>query len=237
MLFVMLSYATVPPEGYAGDPPYNRYCTSCHTGTLNSGPGRVYVSGLPTLYEPSTTYTLTVVVWDSTANRYGCEMVAKDTAGNVVGTFTEAGPNTNVTPGGYATHDNAPYSVDSFAFTFEYTTPDASTYSGPIIIYAVGNAADGNGNSSGDNIYSFVDTLMPSVAVSEIARNGGAILEGRDLTVEARGEAVSVRLYGINGRVAFTFTGIIFGRRTFRLPEGGVVVVRIGKRIKVFKVL
>jgi len=119
----------------------------------------VTVRGIPSSYDPATTYTLSLVVYDTTAARFGGEMVAKDTAGNVVGSFTPTGPNTTVTSGGYAVHESAPYAVDSFAFVFEYTTPDASTYSGPIVIYAVGNAANGNGNTIGDNVYSFVDTL------------------------------------------------------------------------------
>ncbi len=236
MMFA-IAYSSSPPDGYAGDPPNNRYCTSCHTGSLNSGPGTVYVSGLPSFYVAGTTYTFTVVVKDSTASRFGCEMVAKDTAGNVVGTFAASGPNTTVSSGGYAKHENAPYAADSFAFVFEYTAPDTSTYSGPIIVYAVGNAANGNGASSGDNIYSFVDTLMPATAVSEVVRAGGVLLRGREVIVEARGEAVDIRFYGKDGRGRRIFTGVVFGRRRFALPGSGVVLVKIGKRVRAFKVL
>ncbi len=197
----------------------------------------MYVSGLPAFYEAGTTYTFAVVVKDSTASRFGCEMVAKDTAGNVVGTFTASGPNTTVSLGGYAKHENAPYAADSFAFVFEYTTPDPSSYSGPIIIYAVGNAADGNGSTSGDNVYSFVDTLMPATAVSEVVRAGGVLLDGRDVIVEAKGEAVDIRFYGRDGRGRRIFTGVLFGRRSFALPGSGVVVVRIGRQVRAFKVL
>ncbi len=237
MLVLFINYSSIPPEGYAGDPPNNRYCTSCHTGSLNSGPGWVTVRGLPATYDPATTYTLTLVVYDTTAARFGCEMVAKDTTGNVVGSFTPVGPNTTVTSGGYAVHENAPYAVDSFAFVFEYTTPDASTYSGPIVIYAVGNAADGNGSTLGDNVYSFVDTLLSTTDVSEVVRAGGVMLNGRILTVEARGEVVDVKLYGKDGRMKRVFTGIVFGRRSIHLKDGGVLVVKMGKRVRVFKVL
>lgn len=237
MWALLIAYSASPPDGYAGDPPGNRYCTSCHTGSLNSGPGAVYVTGVPTFYAAGSTYTFTLVVQDSTGVRFGCEMVAKDTSGNVVGTFTPSGPNTTVSSAGYAKHENAPYAEDSFAFVFEYTAPDASTYAGPIILYAVGNASNGDGSTSGDNVYFYVDTLLSATAVSEIVRAGGVALRGRKVVVEVRGEAVDIRLYGRDGRGRRIFTGVVFGRREFSLPSGGVVIVRVGKRLKVFKVL
>jgi len=75
------------------------------------------------------------------------------------------------------------------------------------------------GNTIGDNVYSFVDTLLPTTDVSEIVRAGGVMLKGRILTVEARGEAVDVRLYGRDGRMEKVFTGIVFGRKDFHLKD------------------
>ncbi|NPB04175.1 MAG: hypothetical protein GXO39_07170 [Thermotogae bacterium] len=234
MLWI-IAYSPSPPDGYAGDPPSNRYCTVCHSGTLDSGPGYVRVLGIPDLYYPDSTYELTLVVFDGTASRFGCQMVAKDTSGNVVGTFTAVGPNTRVSSSGYASHDNAPYSSDSFAFVFRYQPP--ATYSGPIIIYAVGNAADGDGTAAGDNVYSFTDTMFAAVSVSEMPNDDDVRLFGRILSVRAKGDLVEVLLYTKEGRSQRLFSGLVIGKREIRIPSGGVVLVRIGKRVRVVKVL
>lgn len=222
-----------PPDGYAGDPPNNRYCTSCHAGVLNGGPGYVVIRGLPTTYSPGDTFYLSVVVYDTSKQRYGCEMVAKDTLGNVVGSFLTNGPNTQVSYAGYAKHQNAPYATDSFAFGFKYVAP--TDYNGPIIFYAVGNAADGNGQNTNDNVYATVDTVHSTVSIAERYREVGVEFVGNSVLIRGRGEFFEVSLYTLNGRRVALFSGIVFGRRRVDVKGRGVVLVRSGRRVWVFK--
>ena len=79
-------YASGPPAARTGAPG-EQTCTQCHNGTLNSGAGSVAILGVPDVYTPGETYTLTVRVSHPDRRRWGFQITALDSASHGVGTF------------------------------------------------------------------------------------------------------------------------------------------------------
>lgn len=68
-----------PPSCYAGEPPTNANCTSCHTGNaLNSGTADITLDlgGADTLYTPGKTYTFNISVSKSGMKAGGFQFIA-----------------------------------------------------------------------------------------------------------------------------------------------------------------
>src|SRR5207244_1509767 len=157
-----------------------RACTACHSGNaLNSGTGSVKVllqSG--PVYIPGVKQRVTVQVADPVQRRWGFELTARlnsDPEKGPAGDFTSIDNMTQV-----ICEDNAPKpcaSGPSFiehtaagtrngtrggaTFQFDWTPP--STNAGPVTFYVAGNAANGDGNFTGDLIYTSSVQLTPAI--------------------------------------------------------------------------
>lgn len=174
-------HTAVPVPGGA-EPSCNQI--GCHVGTaLNGGGGNVTIStATNNTYTPGQKQTFTITVTDSAARVYGFQMTARP-AGDLAhstGTFTP-GSRQFVLCAATALSDvgrtrtgaSCPASqpVEFIEHSQPFTTntitvdwtPDASA-SGPINIYVSANAANGNGNESGDHIYTANITLQPAAA-------------------------------------------------------------------------
>lgn len=150
-----------PPPGRTGAPP-GTTCTACHQGTVNSGAGsvRIEFSGGST-YTPGTAYKVRVTLSDPQAQRWGFEMTARIGAERLIlgGTFavdnattTQFSPGSS--PGEYVCHTSAGTAAGtagSNSWEVSWTAPAAG--SGPVVLFAAGNAANGNGANSGDSVY------------------------------------------------------------------------------------
>lgn len=152
-------------------------CTQCHrTNTVNTGDGSVTIEAAN--YTPGQAQTIRVRVAHPTASRWGFALAARlksNTAQNA-GTFT-AGPNTRVAAG-FVTHSPAQTGSGSFTYEFQWTAPQDT---GGVIFYASGNAANGNGSSAGDFIYTNsreVTAIAPPANRPSI-NSGGVITAGQ----------------------------------------------------------
>ncbi|HWQ56998.1 MAG TPA: choice-of-anchor V domain-containing protein [Bryobacteraceae bacterium] len=167
--------AGVPGEGN---------CTGCHLGTaLNGGSGSVTVAFPGAMqYTPGVTQRLTVTVSDPAQRRFGFQLTARlaGDATRQAGSFASIDSNTQVlcstnpfivevlppcpatAPLQYVDHTSAAYREGRSSFEFDWTPP--ATDVGPVTIYVAGNAANGNGNISGDHIYTRSFTLNPAQA-------------------------------------------------------------------------
>lgn len=152
-------------SGYTNSPGENN-CTSCHSGTLNSGSGSIEIKSDPSLkdgYTPGATYNMTVTVRHSNSpnnGKYGFAFEALLEDGSNGGKLSVT--NTNLTQIQTAningksrdniihtgSNNTGPNSQD---FTFDWTAP--LTGGQKVTFYAVGNAANDNGNTTGDYIY------------------------------------------------------------------------------------
>ncbi|GBE29345.1 MAG TPA: T9SS type A sorting domain-containing protein [Bacteroidetes bacterium] len=156
--FVPMSLATAysgaPPNGYAGDPPNNNNCTQCHSSfPVNSGDGTLMVITQST-YEPEAGYSVAVEVTDPDAQRWGFELIALDENNNSAGTLELLQPARTQLSGDYIKHTSAgtdPGQTGSDQWSFNWYAPEVGT--GDVTFYVAANAADNNGSTSGDRIY------------------------------------------------------------------------------------
>ena len=145
-----------PPDGRTNAPGEGN-CTACHTGTLNSGSGMLELSGLPDPYMPGETYDLTLTLSDPDAMRWGFELTILEDGGTSTGTIiaTDAGTQTSTSGDRtYLKHRSSgtyPGTPDSGSWVLQWTAPDAGA--GDITLYVAGNAANNDGENTGDRIY------------------------------------------------------------------------------------
>jgi uncharacterized protein (TIGR03437 family) len=168
---LIFGYATGPDPRYTGAPgddPKACSTSGCHTGTnLNAGGGNVVVNfpnGLT--YTPGVQQTLTIVITDSAAKVWGFQMTARldsNLSKGQAGDFT-AGARQIVlcenssfktskgcpanAPVEFIEHSN-PFTTNTITVIW---TPPATDVGG-VHIYVAANAANGDGNNTGDHIY------------------------------------------------------------------------------------
>lgn len=154
------------PGGKTGSPGDNgATCTQCHSGTANPQEGWI-TSDIPELgYVVGETYTITATGTHTGVGVFGFELTAEDESGSKVGSFSVINNETQLSNGGASvTHTSAGINPngDSKTWTMEWTAPDSDL--GVITFYAAINAANDNGSTSGDIIY----TSMMSVDKSSV---------------------------------------------------------------------
>jgi len=182
---IVSAYSAGPPPSRSGAPGETN-CTACHADfALNGGTGSVSISGLPANYLPNQTIAVTVTTSQSDAVLYGFQLTAIDAAGRQVGTFTvpgganpqmqtktgEVGNNTRA----YVEHTVngiSPTQFGSKSWTFNWQTPAARV--GKVSFYAAGNAANSDGKSSGDYIYTSSKATLSGTAISNFDGDGAS---------------------------------------------------------------
>lgn len=141
--------------GYTGSPHDGRTCGTnggCHAG------GSTHVAGMITSdipasgYAPGEIYNITATVEQAGINKFGFELLEEDGAGDPKGTLMQT-PATQLKLGGRTiTHvSSSTAGTDSKAWTFQWQAPAAG--SGEVNFYAAFNAADGQNNTTGDQIF------------------------------------------------------------------------------------
>lgn len=157
--------------GHTGSPGEQTCAKSgCHAGSAVNGPnGSVSISA-PDLvnweYVPGQQYTINVTVSNPGRSLFGLGFEALQASGANAGTLSP-GVGThilNATVSGNSrasiTHLlNGGASPNQHTFTFTWTAP--STNIGNVTFYVAGNAANGNGSTSGDLIYTSSQVVTP----------------------------------------------------------------------------
>lgn len=176
---LQVAFVVLHSNGVAGytNAPGETTCTDCHvTYPLNSGGGSVAIkipSCITSQYVPGTTYTINVTVLKSGLHLFGVDLEVLDSTGADAGTLSLLNSNTTIllyaTINGHNRTNGAQYggvaATDSCVFLFKWKAP--STNVGKITLYAAGNAADGDGFTDGDFIYTGSNTLQPSNSAGE----------------------------------------------------------------------
>lgn len=167
----------------------------CHVGTnVNAGGGKVelqFPNGLT--YTPGQKQRIKVVITDPTARVYGYQVsarLASNEIGGQAGTFSTVGVtqfiqcgNGRTRPAAGTCPTSAPiefiqHSSPSATNTIEFDwTPPAEDL-GNVRFYVAGNAANGNGQNTGDKIYSAAFTLTPQAAAGDSVVNGASFSPG-----------------------------------------------------------
>jgi uncharacterized protein (TIGR03118 family) len=159
-----------------------RACTQCHAGTLNSGAGSVQIllaSG--PVYQPGVKQRVKVQVSDPDQKRWGFQLTARidsSPENGQAGDFSPVDDNTRVicdngaakpcpdnAPVQFIEHTSAgtrPGTPNGATFEFDWTPP--ATNVGTVTLYVAGNAANNDGRTSGDHIYTSKVQLTPGAA-------------------------------------------------------------------------
>ncbi len=116
-------------------------------------------------YTPNQTYTVTVTVSNNAYSKFGfgCEILNVSTNANI-GTMPSAGTGVTFKTAGNgrknAVHSTPKSGTGSASFSFVWTAPST----GNAVLYAIGNAVNGNGSTSGDKVSSTYSlSLVPDV--------------------------------------------------------------------------
>ena len=175
------------PTGRTGAP-QGQTCSSCHGG--GGGSGNLSIE-FPSLNEYNTgqTYELGVrITSNTTRQRWGFAIVARDADNNTtnVGTWAATGSNTVITGSGEVGHSNAPVlSATTFTFNVSWTAPDSAV--GDITFYAAGVAANNNSSSSQDDAYHSTLTISEATNQAPVVTTPGiasTVTSGYSLGVE-----------------------------------------------------
>ena len=134
--------------------------STCHTGNANTGPGTVSITSnaLNDEYMPGQTYTITVTVDQSGISKFGFLTLVGYSASANASTGTIQLTNTTETrlrtsgARDYVTHRSAGTSgTNAKSWSFDWVAPGSNT--GDVTFFASGNATNGQGNRTGDQVY------------------------------------------------------------------------------------
>lgn len=232
----LTAFSSVPPTGRTGSPSDGNSCVGCHGGSPVVNLNGVIETDIPVEgYTPGETYTITIASGASRdgAQRYGFQLSPQDDLGNTVGTLIQVSGTNVSNDGKYISHNGAQSTV-SPDWSFQWTAPDAGT--GSFSFYLSVVAADGTGNTSGDEV------VLSSLEVTE-----GLITSSNNITVNrpkvfATKEIISIEhpnveqvlIYDVNGKLAFSSSApsAITDISTF---ESGMYIVTIKAEGKWFR--
>jgi hypothetical protein len=155
------AYPDGAPPGFSGGFREDS-CHACHFNQdLNAPSGRLSVDGLPAQYEAGKRYTLTITLSRSGMKSAGFQLTARFKDGAQAGTLVPSAADAEriaIARDGsvqYAGQNKAGSLLaggDAARWTVDWTAPPDG---GNVIFNVAANAADGNGSSDGDFIYTF----------------------------------------------------------------------------------
>jgi hypothetical protein len=153
-------------------------CTACHGDfAVNSGTGSVAITGVPANYLPNQPISVTVRTSQADAVIFGFQMTVLDSRGQKAGTLTlptQVPARMQLVDGlvdgiqrRYIEHTVDGVIPSQFGFntwTFTWTAPSSRV--GKVSFYAAGNAANSDGGTSGDYIYTKSAATLSGSAIS-----------------------------------------------------------------------
>jgi hypothetical protein len=155
------------PESASGSPSDGVTCakSGCHAGTATAQDNMI-TSNIPAAgYIPGQTYTITVSISQAGISKFGFSISPQNSSGAVLGSLVITNTaQTQLKNVGhqYVTHTTAGNAgTGSKTWSFDWIAPTVGT--GAVPFYASVNAANGNGNTSGDQIYTDVYTVEEDI--------------------------------------------------------------------------
>lgn len=208
----LLSWNSGTPGGKTGSPIDVNTCTQCHGGTASQQDGWI-TSNIPaTGYMPGETYTITATGTHTGASKFGFEITSENNDAKV-GTFIVTdGTTTKLDNVDKAiTHTSSNAATDgSKTWSFEWTAPATGT--GDVTFYGAFNAADGNGGTSGDVIYTSELAVSEStVNIEDNTTIGLSVFPNpaKDyLNINSKNTIKNIRIIDISGKEFINISGI-----------------------------
>ena len=145
--------------------PSEANCTACHTSfPLNTGTGSVALTGIPATWSPGQQFTITITTSQEDGVIYGYQLTAVGSLGQQAGTFSlpvQSPAQSQLVMGivGMIPRQYAEHTIDgiiptmfgSKSWSVIWTAPAQRI--GKVDFYVAGNAANSDGQTSGDYIY------------------------------------------------------------------------------------
>ncbi len=167
-------FSAGPPAAQTGAPGETN-CTSCHSGSAQSGIGEnvlTVADGFTPVstYLPGVTYNVLLQKTSNPAKK-GFQATALDNTATMAGSFTGQGVGGTavISSGGrdYVSHTLASNTSSTSTWIWEWTAP--ATNVGDVTFFVASNSANNNGANSGDVIYLSTHTISidPSAGISE----------------------------------------------------------------------
>lgn len=169
-----------PPPQLTGAPGELDCATSgCHNGGgANTNNGTLAITGLPTIYRPSQDIDFTVTLTQANRARFGFQLTVVDDQGRKAGELVLTDTARTQKEIGFVGSNQREYITHTFngttpngtnqgSWTMRWKTPAQAV--GRVTFYVSGNAANGNGASSGDFIYTISQSLQAAPALPNVA--------------------------------------------------------------------
>lgn len=156
-------------------------CTECHLDfPVNSGTGGVSITGIPRIYYPGQHIPVTVTTSQEDGVVYGFQLTAVDSLGRPAGTWMLNDTVQTQIVEGFVGQDLRQYVEHTFAgivptafgsksWTATWTAPAQPI--GQVRFHAAGNAANGDGDTGGDHIYTTFRLSVGGSKASDIAED------------------------------------------------------------------
>jgi Reeler domain len=248
----VFAYVTGPDPAFNGVFGTGQTCNAsgCHTGNpLNAAGGSLTIDGLPTAsgWTPGQTYPITITIQRTGQRLFGFQLSAvADATNQQAGALAAGSGRVKVICGGgtqatstittscstpnaiqYAEHTNA--AVVTNTYSVNWTAP-ASAAVGTIRFNVAGNAANGDGNNTGDFIYVGAPIRIDPAAAPppppDLTTRAFTLVDRGGVSVITDGSGdLSVgyaRIQPASGNTTPSGVGI------FGLRQGGVVVTEAG---------
>ncbi|HJN63411.1 MAG TPA: choice-of-anchor V domain-containing protein [Flavobacteriales bacterium] len=173
----VFSNMTGSPGGKTDSPSDGANCTQCHTGTINSGTGTLTVmTNIPTQgYTAGQQYAITIQLMESNCNRFGFEITCEENnfGSQKTGSFvlTDATNTQFANNSTSITHTLSGISGTNMKiWTMDWIAP--SNISSGVEFYVSAVAANNNGNTNGDQVYTTTHSFGEATStVSEKQNN------------------------------------------------------------------
>jgi len=207
VILVLMAYSSGSPGGKTGSLMDENTCTSCHDDfPLNSADGWI-TSNIPaTGYSPGQTYTITLTGTHIGVEKFGFEVTSESSDPQKVGTWiiTDVTQTQLTNSNKAVTHTssgNTP-SGNSKTWTVDWIAPTSGT--GEVLFSAAFNAANGNGNTSGDVIYkSHMGVSQSTVGLNNITETVIKMYPNpaTDYIIIENAKDAEMKLYDMIGRL------------------------------------
>ncbi len=171
MVVIVYASSGGPPAARTGAPGEGN-CTGCHASfPVNSGSGTLTIIA-PSNYIPGNTYPITIRLQQSAQSRWGFQITALTAANQPAGTLlvTNATNTQKVVSTRQYIHQTSAGTFNGTAngpVEWQLSWQAPATSVGTITFYAAGNAANGDGSTGGDYIYTksaSVPVLLGSIS-------------------------------------------------------------------------
>ena len=193
------------PGGKTDSPIDGQNCTSCHSGTINSGIGIATITtNIPASgYSIGNTYTITLTGIKTGCTKFGFELTAESGA-NKIGNLIITDNTTKLANSNNAvTHKSSGTSGNSTkSWSMDWTA--AQTDNGNTTFYAALMFSNANGNNNGDNVFTTSHTVNEEIIndINNLSVKNEFTFNTASKIIETQETTVDV--YGINGKLILT---------------------------------